>query len=358
MFRPRFRIALVSALLLVGQGSAWAWGHPGHQLVGSLADELLVGSNAAKKVGALLGPGLKNLKTAAPWPDCVRDVERRASGAFVYNDHSKFHSPACVPFEGAAERARMEDYARRNWTNCPGEGNQAPKACHRQYHFTDVAIQQDHYSRDFAGTSERDIVSAIAAAIKVLQGGPPATAPFQIKDKKEALLLIAHLVGDLHQPLHVGAVYLSDAGDPVDPGASAAIVDPTTVTRGGNKLEIGDLNLHAEWDDVPSSISLGGLATGPGQKRRVVLMAAARALPATPGDVGSWPAAWASETVAVSRQAFAGLRFTRKGVLNTGDWAVQFNDREGYGHAMDALQTAQVERAAAHLAALLRAIWP
>ena len=136
------------------------------------------------------------------------------------------------------------------------------------------------------------------------------------------------------------------------------MVDPATETHGGNKLEIGDANLHSEWDGVPSAITLGGLATGPGQKRRVALLAAARALPATPGDVGSWPTAWASESIAASRQAFPGLRFSRKGVLQSGDWVVQFNDREGYGHAMDAQQTAQVERAAAHLAALLRVIWP
>ncbi|WP_409362753.1 S1/P1 nuclease [Bradyrhizobium sp. CIR18] len=33
-----------------------------------------------------------------------------------------------------------------------------------------------------------------------------------MKDKKEALFVLSHLVGDLHQPLHVGAVYLDSAG--------------------------------------------------------------------------------------------------------------------------------------------------
>ena len=252
------RLGLMTAALLAGPSAAWSWGHPGHQLIGSLADEMLVGSHAAKSVATILGPGVKNLKTAAPWPDCARSVDRTAAGGFVYNDSSKYHSPACVPFEGKPgqktfpERRRMEDYVKRNWSNCPGEGTHAAKECHEDYHFTDVAIQHDDYSRAYAGTAEHDIVGALDAALKVLRGEPPDPA-FSIKDKKEALLLIAHFVGDLHQPLHVGSVYLSEAGTLVDPGTSAAAVDPATLTRGGNRLEIGgDSNLHADWDSVPS----------------------------------------------------------------------------------------------------------
>ena len=263
--------ALLAAALLTGHSPVGAWGHPGHQLIGSLADELLAGSKAANSVAAILGPRIKTLKTAATWPDCARAVVHTAAGAFVYNDHTKYHSPVCVPFEGKlgektfVERRRMEDYVRRNWSNCPAEGAHAPRQCHESYHFTDVAVQHDDYARAYAGTAEHDIVGALEAALRVLRGEPPDPA-FNLKDKKEALLLIAHLVGDVHQPLHVGSVYLSDTGALVDPGASTDAVDPTTLTRGGNKLEIGgDSNLHAEWDSVPSSITLVGLATGPGQ---------------------------------------------------------------------------------------------
>ena len=363
--RPHvLRIGLLTAAVLASPNIACAWGHPGHQLIGSLADELLVGSNAAKSVATILGPAVKNLKTAAPWPDCARSVERTTAGGFVYNDSSKFHSPACVPFEDKLgqkaflERRRMEDYVKRNWSNCPAEGTHTSKECHAAYHFTNVAVQHDDYSRSYAGTAEHDIVGALSAAVKVLRGETPDPA-FSIKDKKEALLLIAHLVGDLHQPLHVGSVYLSETGKLVDPGVSTAVVDPATLTRGGNKLEIGsDSNLHSDWDGVPTNITLSGLATGPGQKRRQVLMAAARAVPATPGDVATWPMLWASDTVEVSHQAFSGLRFSRKSALNPGDWAVQFNDRAGYEAGKDRLQTQQLEKAAARLAALLRAVFP
>ena len=215
---------VVLGIALVASQQAWGWGHPGHQLVGSLADELITGTPAAKQVAAILESDVKDLKTAAPWPDCVRDVERRATGKYIYNDHSKYHSPVCVPFEGPQERARMEDYAKRNWSNCADSKPSAP-ACHREFHFTDVAVQHDTYATKYHGTSNTDLVHAIEATVAVLRNGPPAPAPFDIKDKKEALMLLTHLVGDLHQPLHVGAIYLDDAGNQVDPDAQGPQFD-------------------------------------------------------------------------------------------------------------------------------------
>jgi hypothetical protein len=239
MLRRYLRLACFSASILACHASVWAWGHPGHQLVGSLADELLAGSTASKKVASILGPKVKTLQTAATWPDCVRDVNRLANGTFHYDKFSKYHSPVCGPFEGGAEQLRMEDYVKRNWTNCPGGGGKAPSECHRQYHFADIAVQHDDYSRAWHGSSERDIVSVIQAAIGVLRGGPPVTAPFSIKDKKEALLMLAHFVGDLHQPLHVGALYLGADGSLINPDSAATPLTPSMETRGGNKLEIG-----------------------------------------------------------------------------------------------------------------------
>ena len=356
---------------------AWGWGHAGHQVIGSLADELLVGTPAAKKVAALLGPGVNNLQTAAVWLDCTRDVEFRLPDSYLYKANPKFPTKACAPFLVGGELNRMQDFARRNWHNCPAGGASPASpasvasppdaagsgglACHRSYHFTDVAVQRAEYSRQHVGTNSHDIVATLQAAIAVLRNGPPAVAPFKIKDRKEALLLIAHLVGDLHQPLHVGAVYLHDDGSVVDPDAGSPPVPDVHDTRGGNSLEIGDSDLHAAWDTIPSSITLTGLASGPGQKRRQALLAAARAVPATPGApamLGSWPEAWASDTVVAAPAAFAGLGFSRSGAIDPRHWAVQFSDRAGYDAAREALQRRQVSVAAARLAQLLRAVWP
>jgi hypothetical protein len=67
---------------------------------------------------------------------------------------------------------------------------------------------------------------------------------------------------------------------------------------------------------------------------------------------------WASDTVMASHDAFKGLRFSRKGVLNKGGWVVQFNDQAGYESSKDSVQQQQLVKAAAHLAQLLKAIWP
>jgi hypothetical protein len=122
----------------------------------------------------------------------------------------------------------MEDYAARNWNACVYEDGR--RGCQDTYHFADVAVQHDRYDRAFAGTSEHDIVSAINAAIQVLKD-QPARAPISVRDKKEALFLLAHFLGDLHQPLHVGAVYLDASGKLVNPDQSGS-VDQTTETAG------------------------------------------------------------------------------------------------------------------------------
>ncbi len=352
--------ALGLALLgLAGTGPVWAWGHAGHQLVGSLADELLAGTPAAKQVATLLGPTLRTLKTAAPWPDCVRDVNFRLPDSYVYQPDTAFHSPACLPFEGSAERKRMESYARRNWHQCPAvNGHSAQGACQASYHFTDVAVQHARYSRQFVGTSQHDIVAILRVAVAVLRSGQPATGLPDIRDRKEALMLITHLVGDLHQPLHVGAVYLRDDGSPVDPDATPPPATPVFETQGGNKLEIGTESLHGAWDTIPSALKLSSLATGPGIQRRQALLAEARQLPASAGAVEDWPEQWATETLLASQAAFPGLRFSRKGAIKPDHWVVQFQDMSAYERARESLQRQQLIKAGAHLAALLRSALP
>ena len=195
----------------------------------------------------------------------------------------------------------MIDYARRNWSNCrkpPTDG------CHTRYHFADVAIQRDGYSRSFFGTGNDDIVSALDSAVLVLQF-QPAEPPISIRDKKEALLLIAHLVGDLHQPLHVGAVYLRPDGSLTDPDTPAnqnpGTIEKNNATHGGTDILIeGRANLHAMWDDVPHDW---------GRNATPELLAKAKAVPPSKANVDMLAALWAGETVRLSNDAFKGLTF-------------------------------------------------
>src|SRR5262249_51714563 len=178
-------------------GPALGWGHEGHEVVGSIADQLLEGHPAKAQVARILG---FELRVAGPWLDCVRSVVHHTDDdTFEYDPdphHPEYRVP-CTSFETPNEKTRMEDYAKRNWTTCvykPGHG------CPETYHFADVAIQHHRYDRSFAGTSEHDIVSAINAAVAKLKNpSAPAPAPLSITDQKEALFLLAHLLGDLHQ---------------------------------------------------------------------------------------------------------------------------------------------------------------
>jgi hypothetical protein len=178
----------------------------------------------------------------------------------------------------------MVDYAGRNWLNCdfrPDGPDNPPAGCHNTSHFDDGAVQRNKFDRSFLGTNEHGLVAAIGAAIAVLQD-KPALPPFSILDKKEALLMLTHFVGDLHQPLHVASAYLDADGRFVDPDAAHAI-DPATATNGGNSIQDQNAVFHAEWDDIPTDI---------GDAWTRELLAVARSVRATEGATKDWPAKW------------------------------------------------------------------
>jgi S1/P1 Nuclease len=348
----KIRAWICGILLSVAASTpAFPWGYEGHEIVGAIADQLLT-SNAKQQVQQILG---FSLQVAAPWPDCVKSVVHTDNSKFgTLNftylppfQHPEYRTP-CMSFEAPAapaEQARMEDYAKRNWVNCTYETDRAG-LCHEAFHFADVAIQRNHYDRRHVGTSDHDIVSAINAAIFVLQGHrvPP---PFSIKDKKEALFLLAHFVGDIHQPLHVGAIYLDpNDGTPVDPDKDG--FDATNETAGGNFINYeGQPNLHFYWDEIPKAWG----ATTPDD----AMMAQARAVAPTTGPLNTWAASWASDTVMKSHDAFAGLTFS---AAVNGYWTAQVADKPGYEQKADAIARAQIAKAGARLAQLLNSIWP
>jgi hypothetical protein len=328
----KFILAVVATITAGTPASAWD--PQGHQLVGAVADQLL-NSNARQQVALILG---FSLQVAAPWPDCVRSIVHKDDGTFDYLPspfHPEFRLP-CLLFEGNVELDRMKDYAKRNWTNCAPT---VARQCHSAYHFADIAIQRDGYGK-FVGASDHDIVSAINAAILKLQDGTVPT-PFSIKDKKEALFMLAHFVGDIHQPLHVGAVYLDANGNQVDPDATG--LDPKTETFGGNSIKDGDSNLHSDWDKITETW---------GPPPDAAMLADAGTVASTPGSINDWAAIWASDTVMQARGAFNGLKFSGP----SGHWTVQFPD--SYDITAQTIKRKQLAKAGARLAQLLNKIWP
>src|SRR5215470_9131009 len=294
------KLAAVLFALAALSGQACAWNYKGHEVTGAIADELLA-PNAKQQVKNILG---FTLRVAGPWADCARSVARFDDGTFKYAPSDPKYRIPCTSFETPFETPRLEDYVARNWSNC---FYQAGHGCDEAYHFTDVDITHDDYAHGYAGTSEHDVVGAINAAIAVLKG-QPAPVPFSIRDKKEALFLLAHFVGDLHQPLHVGAIYLDRNGQPVNPDRTG--LDPFTETAGGNFIrdqfrdhdQDRDEGFHSEWDEIPNDVGEGANAD---MIRRAKLI-----LP-TAGPVEDFAVAWASDSVQASHKAFADLTYSR-----------------------------------------------
>ncbi len=154
----RILFAACALVLLLAPDTASAWGFQGHRVVGSIAEELLLNTNAAAKIREILNEGNQDgkltMRLVGPWADCVRSVKRNADGTFDYKvdpNHLEYEVP-CTPFDNKAERARLLDYAARNWSNCstpPRDG------CHTNYHFEDVAIQRDGACQGAAGRHNR-----------------------------------------------------------------------------------------------------------------------------------------------------------------------------------------------------------
>jgi hypothetical protein len=303
---------------------AHAWAADGHRTVATLAAGLLKGSPAEARVQALLGD--MPLPVASVWADCVKGISPNQH--YGYPSPGKY--PECGPLETPARLAEMADYVRRNDRQChigPDEDS-----CHRQTHYADVTLQRSRYLLGFVGTRGDDVVGALRTAILVLQG-QPAAGPPHFKSKREALLVLVHLVGDLHQPLHVGSVYLDELGRRVDPDKIG--LRPDTFTIGGNSLWLAG----AEPDRLkPGHVDAAWLAE-------------ARGIQASPGDPADWPAQWGSQSLEQARRAFDGLTFSARQDTH---WSVHLPP--GYEARMDAIKRQQLTIAGARLAQLLKAV--
>lgn len=361
---PRLALALGLAALTAGlPGSARAWGSEGHQIIGAMADSLLAGTRAGKEVRRIL-PG-SSLQAMAVWADCVKGVAAEAPAAPAGAGKpasGRVAAPECRGFvDDPAELARMNDYVARNLRQCQtlgaGHGEAPAEPCHRQYHYTDVASVHDHYDAAYQGARDQDVVHAIEAATDALLGHP-VRAPFDFHDEREALSLLTHFVGDIHQPLHVVSLYLDREGRSVDPDrAPPAAGIARYETRGGNALLLEKGSLHGEWDQVPAAWAPGG-ADYP---RLLALATRYRRAGEALGAEGSEAAqAWATDTLRLGRAtAFDGLSFQLRGAYQeTGNTWVVVGLTDAYRQNETHLKFHQLARAGARLALLLQTLWP
>jgi hypothetical protein len=342
----RLAAGLAFAGALATAGQAAAWGGPGHQLTGAIADQLLkTHPNAAMQVAKILG---MSLEAAAPWADCARSVNK-VQGVIQWAPAPNVTiAKACKAFLTKTAEQEMVTYAAANWDQCPSPDKSRP--CHTLYHFADIPEADRQYSPTRApGATPYDVVHTINAAVAKLEGKTPP-APYAALTDRQALFLLAHMVGDLHQPLHVGSVYLDpNTGARLDP---PALPPKATLTIGGNAITYNkSTSLHSTWDTIPD----GMINVDNGAILDASLVPAAAAQPATPGDFHTWAAAWASDTVAQAHSpAFQAMLFSGK---KGADWPI--SDKPGdYATTLKTEQRLQIVKGGRHLADLLVAIWP
>ena len=331
---------LLATALLALPLAAHAWGSDGHQTVAAIAAGLIKGSPAEARVAQLLGD--MSLQQAAIWADCAKGIS--PSQGYTYPSPGKF--PACAQLETPARIAEMADYVRRNDRQCNIGLDE--DSCHKQMHYADIAVQRSRYLLGFAGTRPDDVVGALRASILALQGRASPGQP-SFRSPREALLILVHLVGDLHQPLHVGSLYLDAQGNRVDPDKTG--LDVASFTVGGNSINLvpvpptGAKNFHAYWDNVAEDL----------RPRHVDadMLAEARRVLADAGTPPEWPARWASQSLEQARVALQGLTFSPK---HGSQWGVTLPP--DYEARSDAIKRQQLTLAGARLAQILKTALP
>ncbi|MFL6530725.1 MAG: S1/P1 nuclease [Chthoniobacterales bacterium] len=307
----------ITAIACCCAGDAHAYGPIGHQIVGEIADKRLANTPAGEKVRALLD-GLP-LQKAAVIADEIKGWDKNgpdAPGIFHYTS-----------------RPRIDAQLVAYWkANPPTEDHHSVIPSHHWFHYTDVSIlRPQKYADGQAGRSQWDIVHAMRYCIAVLKGDAPEENERKVT-KPIAVILLTHFAGDIHQPLHVGAEYFNDRGEPSDPDQDKSALED----QGGNsitlrhspaaaeKIGAADSKLHSFWDSNAVNLNLPQLPKEmPKEERRARTDEAREALvnefvrqePAkwrlpdnTP--VESYPEGWANDILPVAKEAHTRLRFT------------------------------------------------
>jgi hypothetical protein len=196
---PNTLLKVVATLLLLTlTPSANAWGPTGHRVVAEIAQRHLTPAAQAKVSLILDG---RTLADVANWPDDLRSDPR-------YNKY--------LPLHFATVKNGLTSYRDSEKARCG-----------------DVVVAIDAFTA-FLRTGSREALYVV----KALSDKPDGTGQEPCNSQETepvspalALSFLVHLMGDLHQPLHVGGT---------DRGGN--LVDVTWMDR-------WKTNLHSTWDD-------------------------------------------------------------------------------------------------------------
>lgn len=329
------------------------WAIERHELVAGAADQLLT-PTATQAVQELLGPlGQFGLGDIAGWADTARN--RRPDPAT--------DDPETLAF-------LEDDRNRRN----------------DRWHYVNLPLGAEGYDPvryPFPLTRDDDVVAMTAECVRVLLGQSTRMSPVN------ALRWVAHLVGDVHQPIHCACGYIRDDGETAvlvhDPDQIMA--DGLDSDRGGNLVYLplnGGLKLHGYWDDAlgadadldpdPVPVAAGAVdafdaavpTTPPRDWFIAKLLAMMPDAADAPAGVAAfaaddlpperWAEAWASDSLPGARAAYETLRIS--GRRGDGKFDVEWEGQAAYDARCQPIVERRLVDASRNMAALVNAIWP
>jgi len=291
---------------------AEAWGVPGHEAMARVAQGWLSNDVAARVTSIL---GTNDLASVSVWADHLRDAQR--SRGPLRSD------------------AQAHDFNRRFPQN-------------DTWHYVNLPLGTREYEPSSGFASTNDIVQALNRCIAVMEGRANEMT------KAEALRWLVHLVGDIHQPLHVGCGFYRFEPDgkvllTSEPGEAAG----RPHDRGGNLLRYeGSRGLHGYWD--VNLVEAIDTSPNSGALEAALREAAKTGHWKTSGSKDGWAAKWAADAVRAAQDAYKDIaylsaQFDQTGVLTN------INVRLPANYQADQVGRAktQLAKSAFHLAELL-----
>lgn len=315
---PRALAAAVLALALAAP--AYPWGAEGHRAVALVAEQNL-SPEARSHVAAILGSD--DMASIASWMDELRSA--------YFHTGPLGSDPEALKFNA--------EFPHNN-----------------EWHYVDLPLGTPAYDTDSPFANGHNVVHMIGEAVSVLEGGGDKRIT-----KREALCMIVHFVGDLHQPLHVGNGFFEVGAD----GSVTLVSDPAAAKglpndKGGNADFYGPDRfdeLHAYWDtNLPDKVA--------GSKDASVIASLLEKKVSqdgqgwkSAGDYHHWAEAWATESVAAARTAYSGIVFGAetpdpKGGIKS----IKITFPPHYDEVCVPIATERLAKAGYHLAELLNAI--
>lgn len=174
----------------------------------------------------------------------------------------------------------------------------------REWHYVNFPVGASRYSAASPFANSHDIVQTINGCIRVLEGGQ-----YESLTSKEALRWLVHLVGDIHQPMHVVAGYydLTDLAHP-KLETRAAEIERETGDGGAGALDYGPNNMHSMWDKVLVD-DIAPINDDPVALANLVAAGATPNESKSTGKHGTWAAKWAGESMRLAKLAYADIAF-------------------------------------------------